>query len=52
MSEIERQILLFYHLYVELKKKKTIAHIKTKTGSHTQKTNKCLPMKGGKKGVQ
>ena len=51
MSEIERQILLFYHLYVELKKK-IIAHIKTKTGSHTQKTNKCLPMRGGKKGVQ
>lgn len=38
MSDIKRQVLLFYHLFVEFKKKKQmIAHIKTKTGSHTQK---------------
>lgn len=51
MSDIERQILLFYHLFVELKKK-----TKTNDCTHQNKnrftyteTNKCLPVGGGKK---
>lgn len=53
MSDIERQILLFYHLFVELKKKKTndCTHQNKNRFTYTE-TNQCLPVGGGKKGVQ